>query len=127
MKKKTISVVIGTVASLTLATPAFAAVCGVADKPDGAGNVGDVLIDPITHQVISAPSHSGGFVDVYLDLNQSGFIDEGDLQIEDDTFYLPANRALVREGYPAPTLPDGALHAGGEGKGVEHHHADGGH
>src|SRR3972149_2458226 len=102
--------------AVSVGTVALAAECIVANKPDGKGNFGDVVINPGTGAV-SLPSNpggqcAGGFVDVYLDLDGNG---TGDILLVDDTFVLKETPAL---GFP-PTLPDGALEAGGPGRGVD--------
>ena len=92
---------VGTVA------PVLAHVCINANKPDGAGNIGDVVINGLTGEV-SLPTNpggqeAGGFADVYLDFNGDGV---GDILLVDDTFV-------------ARVLPEGAHNAAGCGKGVD--------
>jgi hypothetical protein len=89
---------------------ALAAFCTNTAKPDGAGNVGDLIIDVSTGEPSSMPTNpggrvAGGFVDVWLDFNGDGIADQ---KVIDDTFLLPANPAL---GEPAE-LPHGARNAG---------------
>jgi hypothetical protein len=104
---------------------ALAAHCVNESKPDGAGYVGDVIVDASTGEVTSIPTNpggqpAGGFVDVYLDLDGDG---SGDLLVADDTFVLnngqpSAGEAPGIDDGDESVLPDGALNAAGDGKGV---------
>ncbi len=114
-------IILATLVALALvlvlgSSPALAAFCINADKPDGAGNIGWVLLNPVTFALVDtnlAPNPggqiAGGFVDIYLDTGSDpGELDGGDLLLIDDTFLLPNNPAL---GDPAE-LPSGAHNAG---------------
>jgi len=95
---------------------ALATICINAAKPNGAGNIGNVVINAATGQPSSIPTNpggqvAGGFVDVYLDVNSDG---SGDVLLADDVFLLNTGRPGA--GNPAlrypPELPAGAHNAG---------------
>lgn len=59
---------------LLLAGQALATVCINVSKKDGAGNVGDVIISAVDGSVLQDPTNpggqvSGGFADVYIDVD----------------------------------------------------------
>ena len=92
--------------------------CVVVPKPDGAGNIGDVVVNVCTGES-TLPTNpggktKGGFVDVYLDVDCDG---TGDVLLINDTFLLPSSTAL--DGIPAPHLPEVAMNAAGPGKGID--------
>ena len=109
-----------------VAGPALATVCVNANKPAGAGNIGDVLIDPISGDPIIFPTNpggqlAGGFVDIYVDFDMEGDIDPGELVLA-DTFILNVgsfNFSNLGLGFP-PELPEGAHAAAGCDQGVDH-------
>jgi len=120
MKRTLFTTLLAVALVFLLASPVFAAVCVNTKKKDGAGNIGDVLLDATTFDFISGPEpnpggqFAGGFVDVYLDTSAPfGALDPGDFLLIDDTFLLPENSALEGE------LPDGAHDAAGCGKGID--------
>ena len=118
----------GAAALLTLAVvgTAFAAHCTNESNVEGAGVHGAVLLDPVTFQPTfvgtnAAGRLTGGFVDVYIDADDSGTLTEGDIQVEDDVFLI-ANHSLKAnpaQGEPA-VLPavGGGADPGGSGHGV---------
>ncbi|NJD26973.1 MAG: hypothetical protein FIA92_01605 [Chloroflexi bacterium] len=85
-----------------------------------------MLINPATGEASFLGANAagrlpGGFADVYLDLDFSGTLTEGDLQVENDTF-LVANHSHKDNpamGSPAvlPPVLDGR-DPGGDGRGV---------
>ena len=106
------------------AVPAFATHCFNANKPDGAGTIGDVIINAATGEPSSLPTNPGGqvlrggFHDLWLDTDGDG---DGDIKLANDVFTLNAGSSKFDHpalGFP-PVLPEGALNAGGPGKGVD--------
>jgi len=79
--------------TLVFAGTALATHCGNDSKPDGAGQHVVILVDPVTEAITpiagfnSAGKFTGGFADVYIDLNMDGEISSGDLKIN-DTYLL---------------------------------------
>ena len=118
-------------AALFIAGPgeALATVCFNANKPDGAGNFGDVIVDftDPTGASDTIPTNpggqiAGGFVDVYADVDGDG---TADFKLIDDTFVLnagqPSSGNAPGLGAPGePELPEGAHSAAGCGQGVDH-------
>ncbi len=101
---------------LLLAGPAAAVVCTNADKKDGAGNIGDVIVLP-DGTVVFIPTNpggqlAGGFVDVWVEVAPGVLV-----QVANDVFILDIKRAL--EAGEFPELPHGAHAAAGCGKGVD--------
>jgi hypothetical protein len=106
---------------------ALAAHCFPANKPDGAGNIGDVIVNLATGQVTEPTNPggrtAGGFADVWLDTNGDG---AGDIQVANDVFVLNNGKPSVGNpalGEPA-ALPEGARNSGPgdnlcDGKGVD--------
>ena len=118
----------GAAAALTLAVAgsAFAAHCVNESKQAGAGVHTNVLLDPVTFAPTfeganAAGRLTGGFADVYLDMDGSGTLTDGDVQIEDDVF-LVANHSgkdNPAQGAPAVLPPVGnGADPGGDGHGV---------
>ena len=79
--------------TVLLAGTVAATHCGNDSKPDGAGQHVVILVDPVTEAVTpiagfnAAGKFTGGFADVYIDLNRDGVISPGDLKIN-DTYLL---------------------------------------
>lgn len=121
-----LGVAAGSILAISVASTAFAAHCFPANKPDGAGQHLVVLINPATGAPTfigtnAADRLTGGFADVYLDLDGSGTLTAGDLQIENDVFVI-ANHSGKRnpaQGAPAvlPSVQNGD--PAGPGKGVD--------
>ncbi len=121
--------ILATIISLTLllvvgGSYALASECVVVNKPDGAGNFGDIIVNVsepgppvVTYPTNPGGQTAGGFVDVWLDFDGDG---TGDQQIQDDTFALPASTALDAD--PAPHLPHVAMESAGPGKGIDENH-----
>jgi hypothetical protein len=126
MRRFIVSLASAGVLTVALAGTALGAHCVNESKPDGAGVRGTVLINPATGAVTFIGANAagrlpGGFADVYLDLDGSGTVSEGDLRVENDTF-LVANHSHKHnpaQGTPA-VLPPVLAEAdpGGEGKGI---------
>ena len=72
-----------------LAGTAFATHCGIESKKLDAGQHAVILVDPVSEGFTPLAGFTptgrftGGFVDVYIDFDQSGTISAGDLKIED--------------------------------------------
>jgi hypothetical protein len=119
---------IGTAGVLTLALAgtALGAHCANESKQAGAGQHVVVLLDPVTFAPTfegtnAAGRLTGGFADVYVDVDSSGTLSAGDIQLENDVF-LAANHsdhANPAQGAPAilPPILAGA-DPGGDGHGV---------
>lgn len=108
---------------LLFAGQAAATVCVNANKKDGAGNIGDVIIHldgSVTLPTNKGGQLAGGFVDVYVDvdLDGDGMADITVLVLE-DTYILDVKRRLA-QGLDIPELPEGAHAAAGCGQGVDH-------
>jgi hypothetical protein len=93
MTRRLIALPAAMLLSLLVAGTALATHCGVDSKPDGAGQHVVILVDPVTEAVTPIAGFNangkftGGFADVYIDLNLDGEISSGDLKIN-DTFLI---------------------------------------
>ena len=89
--------------SVVFAGTALATHCGNTSKPDGAGQHVVLLVDPVTEDftLLAGANRSGkftgGFADVYIDLDRSGTVSSGDLKIN-DTFLLSMHSGLASPG-----------------------------
>ena len=126
MRRVLLSLATATLLSLVLAGTALGAHCINESKPDGAGVRGAVLLDPETFEATFEGANAngrlpGGFADVYLDIDGSGTVTEGDVQIEDDIFLVAnhSHKDNPAQGIPSvlPPILDGR-DPGGEGRGV---------
>jgi hypothetical protein len=119
---------LGSAALLTLLTTGtvLGAHCINESKPEGAGVRGVVLLDPVTFQPTFEGANPGGrlpggFADVYIDVDDSGTLSPGDIQIENDIFLVAnhSHRLNPAQGAPAILPP---IRAGddpaGDGHGV---------
>ncbi len=102
---------------LLLAGPPIATVCTNASKPDGAGNIGDVLV-LFDDTILFIPTNpggqvAGGFVDVFVQLPDGSVI-----KVANDVFILDIKHT-IEAGLDVPELPHGAHEAAGCGKGVD--------
>ena len=97
--------------SLAVAGSVLATHCGVANKPDGAGQHLVIMVNPFTGSVTplagvnAAGKFTGGFADVYFDLDESGTISAGD-GLLNDTFLIS-----LHSGQAAPGQDEGGLPA----------------
>ncbi len=114
------------VLAVTIASTAFASHCFPTSKPDGAGQQLVVLIDPVTGAPTfigtnAAGRMTGGFADVYIDLDRSGTLTAGDLQVENDVFVVAnhSNKANPAQGAPAALPAVDGRDPAGPGKGVD--------
>jgi hypothetical protein len=121
-----LSFVAGSILAIFVAGTAFAAHCNVPSKPDGAGQTIVVLINPVTGAPTflgtnAADRLTGGFADVYLDLDGSGTLTAADLQVENDVFLISnhSGKPNPAQGFPGvlPAVQNGD--PAGPGKGVD--------
>jgi hypothetical protein len=96
--------------SFAVAGSVLATHCGVDNKPDGAGQHVVIIVNPFTGSVTpiagvnAAGKLTGGFVDVYLDFDQTGTISVGDGKIN-DTFLISLHSGRAAPGQDAGGLP----------------------
>ena len=130
MRRVLLSLATATLLSLVLVGTAFGAHCINESKPDGAGVRGAILLDPVTFEDTAEGVNAGGvlpggFADVYLDMDGSGTVTAGDIQIEDDIFLVAnhSHKDNPAQGIPSvlPPILDGR-DPGGEGHGVGVNH-----
>ena len=126
MRRLGFSLAAGSILAISIASSAFAAHCFPVSKPDGAGQKLVVLIDPATGAPTfigtnAAGRLSGGFADVYLDLDGSGTLSEGDLQVENDVFVISNHSGKENPGQGVPGVLPAIQHGdpAGPGKGVD--------
>jgi hypothetical protein len=126
MRRALVSLGSATLLTLVLAGTALGAHCINESKPAGAGVHTVVLLNPETGAPTFIGANAagrlpGGFTDVYLDLDLSGTLTAGDLQVEDDVFLIANHsfKANPAQGEPAvlPQVLRGS-DPGGEGRGV---------
>ena len=119
---------IGSAGLLTLlvAGTALGAHCTNESNQPGAGQHVVVLLDPLTFEATFEGANAagrlpGGFADVYIDVDNSGTLSAGDIQVEDDVFLVAnhSGRANPAQGVPAilPQILAGS-DPGGDGHGV---------
>lgn len=110
MRRSFIAIPAALLLSVAVAGTAFATHCGVNNKPDGAGQHVVIIVNPFTLTVTpiagvnAAGKFTGGFVDVYLDFDQSGTISSGDGKIN-DTFLISLHSGTAAPGQDAGGLP----------------------
>ena len=116
----------GTALALSIATSALASHCFPVNKPDGAGQQLIVLINPTTGAPTfigtnAAGRLTGGFADVYLDLDGSGTLTAGDLQVENDVFVIANHSGKFNPAQGAPAVVPAIQHGdpAGPGKGLD--------
>ncbi len=109
--------------TVVFAGTALATHCGNSSKPDGAGQHVVLLVNPQTEAftVLEGANpngrFTGGFADVYIDLDLSGTISTGDLKLN-DTYLLSMHSGLASPGQDEgglavlPAIRDGADPAG---------------
>lgn len=126
MRRLSLSIAAGSLLAVAIAGTAFASHCFPVNKPDGAGQHIIVLIDPVTEAptflgVNAADRVTGGFADVYLDLDGSGTLTAADLKVENDVFLIANHSGQLNpaQGLPAvlPAVQNGD--PAGPGKGVD--------
>jgi hypothetical protein len=112
--------------TLALAGTALGAHCVNESKQAGAGVRGVVLINPDPGEATFPDANPGnrlpgGFADVYLDLDFSGTLTAGDLQVEDDIFLVANHSHKVNPAQGEPAILPNVLAGrdpGGDGRGV---------
>lgn len=126
MRRFGLSLAAGLLLAITVASTAFAAHCFPVSKTDGAGQKLVVLINPATGAPTflgtnAAGRLTGGFADVYLDLDGSGTLSEGDLQLENDVFLIANHSGKPNPAQGAPAVLPAVQHGdpAGPGKGVD--------
>jgi hypothetical protein len=112
--------------AITIAGTTFASHCFPVNKPDGAGQKLVVLINPATGAPTfvgtnAAGRLTGGFADVYLDLDSSGTLTAGDLQLENDVFVIANHSGKLNPAQGAPAVLPAVQNGdpAGPGKGVD--------
>jgi hypothetical protein len=126
MRRIVTSLIGGTLLAVLLAGTALGAQCINESKQPGAGNHTVVLIDPATGAPTfiganAAGRLTGGFADVYLDLDGSGTLTPADLQVADDVFLVANHSGKVNPAQGAPAILPPILAGsdpGGDGHGV---------
>jgi hypothetical protein len=120
------AVSLAAIVSLGASATAFASHCFPVNKPDGAGQKLIVLIDPVTNAPTfigtnAAGRLTGGFADVYLDLDRSGTLTDADLQVENDVFVIANHSGKFNPAQGAPAVLPSVQHGdpAGLGKGVD--------
>lgn len=121
-----LSIAAGSILAISMAGTTFAAHCFPANKPDGAGQQLVVLINPATGAPTfigtnAAGRLTGGFADVYLDLDGSGTLTEADLQVENDVFVIANHSEKFNPAQGGPAVLPAIQHGdpAGPGKGVD--------
>lgn len=121
-----LSIAAGSILAVSLASTTFASHCFPANKPDGAGQQLTVLINPATGAPTfvgtnAAGRLTGGFADVYLDLDGSGTLTGADLQLENDVFVIASHSGKFNVSQGAPAVLPAIQHGdpAGPGKGVD--------
>ena len=110
MRRFLIAVPAAALLSLVVAGSVLATHCTVDNKPDGAGQRLVVLVNPFTETVTplsgvnAAGRFTGGFVDVYVDFDQSGTVSAGDGKVN-DTFLISFHSGHAAPGQSAGDLP----------------------
>jgi hypothetical protein len=125
-KRLGLSLVAGSLLAMLVASTAFASHCFPANKPDGAGQHLIVLINPATGAPTflgtnAADRLTGGFADVYLDLDGSGTLTAADLKVENDVFVIANHSGKLNPAQGAPAVLPAVQNGdpAGPGKGVD--------
>jgi len=126
MRRFGLSLAVGLLLAITVAGTTFAAHCFPVNNPDGAGQKLVVLIDPATGAPTflgtnAAGRLTGGFADVYLDLDGSGTLTDGDLLVENDVFVIANHSGKFNPAQGAPAVLPSVQNGdpAGPGKGVD--------
>jgi hypothetical protein len=126
MRRLGLSLAGGVLLAITIAGTTFASHCFPVNKPDGAGQKLVVLINPATGAPTfvgtnAAGRLTGGFADVYLDLDSSGTLTAGDLQLENDVFVIANHSGKLNPAQGAPAVLPAVQNGdpAGPGKGVD--------
>ena len=126
MRRLCLSFAAASILAISVAGTAFAAHCFPVNKPDGAGQKLVVLINPATGAPTflgtnAAGRFTGGFADVYLDLDGSGTLTAADLKVENDVFVIANHSGKFNPGQGGPSVLPAVQHGdpAGPGKGVD--------
>jgi hypothetical protein len=126
MRRLCLGFAAGSILAISVASTAFASHCFPVNKPDGAGQKLVVLINPATGAPTfigtnAANRLTGGFADVYLDLDGSGTLTAADLKVENDVFVIANHSGKLNPAQGAPAVLPAVQHGdpGGPGKGVD--------
>jgi hypothetical protein len=126
MRRLCLSFAAGSILAVSVASTAFAAHCFPVNKPDGAGQKLVVLINPATGAPTfigtnAANRLTGGFADVYLDLDGSGTLTAADLKVENDVFLIANHSGKFNPAQGGPSVLPAVQHGdpAGPGKGVD--------
>jgi hypothetical protein len=126
MRRVLLSLSVGLLLAVTVASTAFAAHCFPVNKPDGAGQKLVVLINPVTGAPTFIGTNAagrliGGFADVYLDLDGSGTLTAADIKVENDVFVIANHSGKLNPAQGAPAVLPSIQHGdpAGPGKGVD--------
>jgi hypothetical protein len=121
-----LSIAAGSILAISVVSTAFGAHCFPVNKPDGAGQKLTVLLNPATGAPTfvgtnAADRLTGGFADVYLDLDGSGTLTDADLQLENDVFVIANHSGKFNPGQGGPAVLPAIQHGdpAGPGKGVD--------
>jgi hypothetical protein len=118
------SIAAGSILAISVASTAFGSHCFPVNKPDGAGQKLIVLITATGPAFIgtnAAGRLTGGFADVYLDLDGSGTLTDADLQVENDVFVIANHSGKLNPAQGGPAVLPSVQHGdpAGPGKGVD--------
>ena len=126
MRRLCLSFAAGSILAISVASTAFASHCFPVNKPDGAGQKLVVLINPATGAPTfigtnAANRLTGGFADVYLDLDGSGTLTAPDLKVENDVFLIANHSGKFNPAQGGPSVLPAVQHGdpAGPGKGVD--------
>ena len=126
MRRLCLSFAAASILAISVAGTAFAAHCFPVNKHDGAGQKLVVLINPATGAPTflgtnAAGRFTGGFADVYLDLDGSGTLTAADLKVENDVFVIANHSGKSNPAQGAPSVLPAIQHGdpAGPGKGVD--------
>jgi hypothetical protein len=120
------SLTLGMLLAMIVASTAFASHCFPVNKPDGAGQKIVVLVNLATGSATfigtnAAGRLTGGFADVYLDLDGSGTLTGADLKVENDVFLISNHSFKFNPAQGEPGVLPAVQHGdpAGPGKGVD--------
>ena len=128
MRRLALSFAVGSILAISVAGTAFAAHCFPVNKPDGAGQHIIVLVNPANPTAVpvfigtnAADRLTGGFADVYLDLDGSGTLTAADLKVENDVFVIANHSGKFNPAQGGPAVLPAVQHGdpAGPGKGVD--------
>jgi hypothetical protein len=124
MRRVGLSLAGGVLLAIMVAGTTFGAHCFPVNKPDGAGQKLVVLITAAGPRFIgtnAAGRVTGGFADVYFDLDNSGTLSQGDPKIENDVFVIANHSGKFNPAQGAPAVLPAVQNGdpAGPGKGVD--------